>query len=168
MTMRRSMLTAVTLLVFGWNISEPAYAQSSLSRASAAYTRGDYATAARGLVPLAAAGNARAQAMLGFMCEYGRGVPQDFVIAAMWYTRAAKQGDPTAQAALGLLYDKGRGVPQDAVLAYKWLNLAAAAARGRERDAYILWRDAVVTKMSVAQVDLAQQLASEWAPRRER
>jgi uncharacterized protein len=138
------------------------------STASAAFARGDYVTAARRLGPLAAAGNPRAQAMLGFMYEYGRGVPQDFVFAAAWYTRAAKQGDVTGQHMLGLLYDKGRGVPQDVVLAYKWLNLAAARARYRQRDAYIRLRDAVATKMSNAQIALAQQLAIEWVPRRER
>jgi uncharacterized protein len=69
----------------------------------------------------AAAGNARAQGLLGFMHEHGHGVPQDFAIAAEWYTRSAEQGDPTAQYWLGLMYDKGHGVPQDAVLAHKWL-----------------------------------------------
>src|SRR5262245_7504479 len=61
-----------------------------MSAASAAFMRGDYVTAARRLGPLAEAGNPRAQAMLGFVYEYGRGVPQDFVLAAAWYTRAAK------------------------------------------------------------------------------
>jgi TPR repeat protein len=172
MTTRPSQAAAMIFVALALVVGVPALgapAQAEpISRASAAYAGGDYVTAARRLGPLAAAGYARAQTMLGFMCEYGRGVPQDYVIAASWYTRAAEQGDPAAQAALGLLYDKGRGVPQDAVLAHKWLNLAAAAARGRQREAYTLWRNAIATKMSPAQLDLAQELASEWMPRRER
>lgn len=140
----------------------------ALSEASASYARGDFPTAARRLTPLAARGNARAQGLLGFMYEYGHGVPQDYIIAADWYIRGAEQGDASAQYLLGLMYDKGRGVPQDAVLAHKWLILASASAGRRDRDVYIRLRDAVATKMSEGQIALAQRLASEWAPLRER
>ena len=67
-----------------------------------------------------------AQTYLGFMFETGRGVPQNYTDAAMWYRRAAEQGDSLAQYSLGLLYDRGFGVPQDIVEAAKWLNLATA------------------------------------------
>jgi TPR repeat protein len=127
-----------------------------------------YPAGATRLVRLALRGNARAQSQLGFMYEYGRGMPQNFVLAAAWYSRAAEQGDPTGQYLLGLMYDKGRGVPQDAVLAHKWLILAATRCGSRERDAYSRLRDAVATKMSAAQIALAQYLASSWAPVRER
>jgi uncharacterized protein len=147
--------------------ADPARA-GSLPSASAAYARGDYVTAAKQLEPLAAAGNAWAQGLLGFMYEYGRGVPQDYVCAAGWYTRAAEQGDPAAQHLLGILYEKGYGVPKDVVLSYMWLNLAAARAGRAERDAYTRLRNAVATKMSRVQLALAQQLASEWFPKRER
>ncbi|WP_354095625.1 tetratricopeptide repeat protein [Bradyrhizobium sp. RT10b] len=74
----------------------------------------------------------RAQSHLGFMFETGRGVPQNYTEAAMWYRRAA---DSLAQYSLGLLYDRGQGVPRDIVEASKWLNLAAAAgARGAGQD----------------------------------
>ena len=140
----------------------------ALSDAVAAYARGDYVTAAKRLTLLAVAGNARAQGLLGFMYEYGYGVPQDYAIAFMWYVRGAEQGDPAAQYGLGLMYDKGKSVPKDAVLAHKWLILAAARAGLRERDAYIRLRDAVATKMSHFQIGMAQALASEWVPTRER
>ena len=65
------------------------------------------------------------------MFETGRGVPQNYTEAAMWYRRAAEQGDSLAQYSLGLLYDKGQGVPQDIVEANKWLNLSTAAAPRR-------------------------------------
>lgn len=140
----------------------------SLSDASAAYARGDYMTAARRLMRQAEQGNARAQGLLGFMYEHGHSLPQDNVIAIYWYCRGAEQGDPSAQYLLGLAYDKGRGISQDAVLAHKWLILAAARAGRRDRDIYMRLRDAVATKMSIAQIALAQRLASEWRPLRER
>src|SRR3954470_19360019 len=76
----------------------------------------------------AALGDANAQLRLGFMYEYGRGIPQDYLLAAYWYRRAAEQGSPRGQHLLGLMYDRGLGVPNDYVEAYKWLNLAAASA----------------------------------------
>ena len=155
-------LTAIILMTIALTPSVTSSAQAkSFSEATAAI-------AARRLVRLAVRGNARAQGLLGFMYEYGRGVPQDYVLAAEWYIRGAEQGDPAAQYLLGLMYDKGRGVPQDAVLAHKWLILAAAQTGHRDRDASIRLRDAVATKMSEAQIALAQRLASDWRPLRER
>ncbi len=113
-------------------------------------------------------GDPRAQAELGFMYEYGRRMPQDFVLAAMWYRRSAEQGNPHGQHLLGLLYNKGRGVPENLVEAYKWLNLAAAGASGRSRDYYIRMRDAVSSKMDRDEIAGAQRRTREWYPVRER
>ncbi|MDQ0503321.1 tetratricopeptide repeat protein [Xanthobacter agilis] len=130
----------------------------------ALYAKGDYMAAARLLTRLAEAGDARAQAMLGLLYEYGHGVPQDFAVAAWWYGCAAERGDANGQYLLGRLYDKGRGVPQDVVLAQKWLILAAARSGRPERETYVRIRDAVASKMSRAQITLAQQLALQWVP----
>jgi TPR repeat protein len=108
-------------------------------------------------------GNARALGRLGFRYENGFGVPQNYIAAADLYRRAAEQGDTFAQCRLGLSYDKGHGVRQDFILAYKWLDLAAAKASPRERDAYLRYRDAVASKMSLAQVSEGQRLALMWA-----
>ena len=59
--------------------------------ASAAYERGDYATAVRLLKQLADQGHASAQLYLGRMYEFGWGVPQDAAEAAKWYRKAADQ-----------------------------------------------------------------------------
>ncbi|WP_081837759.1 tetratricopeptide repeat protein [Xanthobacter sp. 91] len=134
------------------------------SRAYAAYAKGDYVTAAALLIPLAWQGDAKAQGMVGYLYENGKGVPQDFVVAAQWYGCAAEQGDPTAQYLLGLAYDKGRGVPIDVVLSQKWLILAAARAGKQERDTFTRIRDAVRTKMSRAQIAAAQEQAILWMP----
>lgn len=128
------------------------------------------ATVVRGasILRLAEHGNARAQAQLGFMYEYGRGVPQDFVLASVWYHRAAEQGNPHGQHLLGLLYNKGRGVPENLIEAYKWLNLAAAGAGPRSRNYYILMRDAISSKMDRYEIAEAQRRGREWRPVRER
>lgn len=136
----------------------------STTRAFTLYARGDYEAAAAELTPLAWAGDPRAQGLLGFLYEYGKGVPQNYLAAANWYASAAEQGEATAQYLLGLLYDKGHGVPRDVVLSQKWLILATARANRRERDVYTRLRDAVATKMSAAQLATAQRLAIEWAP----
>ena len=104
--------------------------------------------------------------MLGFMYEHGFGVPQAYAAAADLYYRGAVQGDPFAQAQLGLIYDKGHGVPTDFVLAYKWLNLAAARAGGRQRDAYLRFRDAVASKLSTYEIIAGQRFALGWVPDR--
>jgi hypothetical protein len=64
------------------------------------------------------------------------------------------------------MYDKGQGLPQDYVLAYKWLNLAVSRAAGRERQDWVRIRDAVATKLSLAELTVAQRLALEWQPGR--
>src|SRR5262245_35728294 len=63
----------------------------------AAHQRENYTKAVRLLRPLADAGDAQAQTLLGFMYEYGRGVPQNYVEAAAWYCLAADQGNAHAQ-----------------------------------------------------------------------
>ncbi len=100
--------------------------------ATAAYHRGDYATALRLYRPLAAQGNAEAQYNLGIMYSIGWGMPPDAAEAAKWFRLAANQfrlaadrGDAQAQAGLGQLYYIGRGVPQDNAEAMKWFRLAA-------------------------------------------
>jgi TPR repeat protein len=101
---------------------------------------------------------------LGFRYEFGRGVPQDYVLAATWYRWAAEQGDPDGQHLLGLLYDRGLGVPEDHVEAHKWLNLAAAGASRDNRDYYSRVRNAVSSKIPRAAVAEAQRRARHWAP----
>jgi uncharacterized protein len=112
----------------------------------------------------AARGDANAQAQLGFMYEYGRGVPQDYQLAVRWYLCAAVQGQPNAQFELGLMYDKGHGVPASSTVAYKWLNLAAAHAPPHLREYYLRVRDAMSGKLSAAQVDEGQWMSSNFVP----
>ncbi len=156
---------AVAALLF----STVGFAEAQTFRqAASAFNRHDYVSASRILIPLAERGDAAAQSYLGFMFETGRGVPQNYTEAAMWYRRAAEQGDSLAQYSLGLLYDKGFGVPRDIIEAGKWLNLATAASPAVARDARARIRDAVTTKMTRGEIAQSRLRALEWAPSRER
>ena len=76
------------------------------------------------------------------------------------------RGNAHALGRLGFRYENGLGVPQDFILSYKWLDLAAARGVRRERDFYLRLRDAVASKMSLAQVVEGQRLALIWAGHR--
>ena len=65
------------------------------------------------------------------------------------------------------MYDKGFGVTRDVILAHKWLNLAAAHAPRQNRENVLRLRDALASKMTRAQLDLAQQLAVDFVPSRQ-
>jgi hypothetical protein len=163
MALRRCLSAIPLALLFCIGAAPIAHADA-LTRGTAAYSRGDYIRAVRELSPLAQHGNPRALGLLGFFYEHGFGEPQAYDAAADLYAQGAVQGDPFAQAMLGLLYDKGHGVPEDFVLAYKWLNLAAAHARGHERDTYSRFRDAVASKMSKDDIVEGQRIALNWIP----
>jgi TPR repeat protein len=123
---------------------------------------GGYFVADARLQALARRGNARAQTMLGFAYATGRGVPQNYRVAVIWYRRAAERGNPTGQYFLGLMYDHGQGVAENKIVAQKWLILAAANANGRTRDYYTRIRDAVASTMNTHEIAHAQALAYDW------
>ena len=129
-----------------------------------AFARHDYVHAASLLLVEAERGSPVAQTYLGYMYQYGLGVPQDYVLATSWLHQAAEQGEPTGQFLLGLLFDKGYGVPQDWVEAEVWLNLAAAHAGTWQQDYFARVRDAVAQKLTLNQLAEAQQRVSAWAP----
>jgi len=100
-------------------------AAGTLEDATAAFARGDYATALPLLRPLADQGDAQAQAVLGFMYDGGLGVARDYREAAKWYRKAADQGHAEAQFNLGAMYRDGLGVAKDYGEAVKWYHKAA-------------------------------------------
>ena len=65
-----------------------------------AYNRGDYVPAIKLFRPLAQAGNAKAQNVLGTMYRKGEGVAKNSAKAFMWFSIAAKRGDKDAMAGL--------------------------------------------------------------------
>ena len=64
-------------------------AQAGFEDGKVAYARGDYGAAFREWLPVAAAGDAGAQHVVGLMYSIGEGVRQDDVQAYMWIDLAA-------------------------------------------------------------------------------
>lgn len=114
----------VTALILAQLVAFSA-AASNFQKGSDAYNRGDYQSALEEWWPLAASGHAAAQFNLGLMYTLGKGVPQDYSVAAKWSRKAAEQGHAKAQSNLGFLYYQGYGVPRDYSKAIKWYRKAA-------------------------------------------
>ena len=121
----------------------------------------DYVQARQWYEKAAVQGDENAQYNLSRLYVAGRGVPQDYVQARQWFKKAAVQRDAKAQHSLGLLYAMGQGVSQDFVQAYMWYSLAVA--NGENEGAII--RDALVNRMTPAQIAEAQKRAREWKPK---
>ena len=102
--MNRTFKAAVAALIFAVGFAGPVAAgpvedavavrgdYDAMAAAEAAFLKHDYATAQRLMRPLAEQGDALAQFALGAMYDNGLGVPQDYVIAHMWFNLAAASG----------------------------------------------------------------------------
>ncbi|CCQ91880.1 hypothetical protein NITGR_90019 [Nitrospina gracilis 3/211] len=118
-----------------------------------------------------------AQFKLGYMYEYGIGMPQNYREAIKWYREAAKRevaklpielefwnhlfseySFGNAFNSLGLMYSNGKGFPQDYIKAHMWFNIGSAMGYSFGR----INRDQVEKLMTKEQVAEAQRLAREW------
>ena len=167
--MKRGFWTTVVLL-FAAMWAGTATAQSLEERmrmAAGAYEQKDFAVAIGIWRPLATAGNAEAQTLLGAMYWSGEGVPRDHAEAAKWYLQAAEKGYARAQNNIGFMYGFGEGTPpRDDVQAYKWLSRHPApyreergSPRPGDQD-----RATLAARMTPAQVANAERLVREWKP----
>jgi len=100
-------------------------AMAGFSEGANAYNARNYALALKEITPLAKAGNADAQHLLGLMYYMGRGVQRDYKQAFTWHYKAAQQGKADAQYVIGAMYYTGNAVPQDQKLAVQWFRKAA-------------------------------------------
>lgn len=125
-----------------------------------AYEKGDYATALKEWEPLAKAGGSAAQFNLGLLYYDGRGVPQNFAEAALWFQQAADRGYAKAQHNLGAMYAVGKGVKRDYLKAYVWLSLCAAAGE----SSCEAQRDLVAQKLSASKLATGQRIARDFKP----
>lgn len=115
------------------------------------------------VIEQAKAGDAEAEYKLGYDYFLGRGVPVDYVQAAIWWRKSAEQGYPQAQNNLGVLYNSGKGVPQSYAEAYFWQNLAAARASGSLQTQFAKNRDESASKLWFIARLKVQQRAAKWA-----
>ena len=152
----RATLTALLMLV----ATAGAAVAGPFEDATAAYELGDYATALHLISTLADRGDADAQFNLGLLYNKGKGVPQNYAEAMIWFRKAAEQGHPVAKLNLGVMYAEGRGVQQDYVRAHMWFNLSAA--QGEQKAVKAL--DMAERRMTPVQIAEAQKLAREWKP----
>jgi hypothetical protein len=102
-------------------------AHAGLEEGLAAYRNKDYATTLKEMLPLAKAGQARAQNVMGVLYQNGQGVPRDLAEALRWYKLAADQEESSALNNLGVLYSRGLGVQQDHAQAVKWFMRSSEA-----------------------------------------
>jgi TPR repeat protein len=63
----------------------------------------------------------------------GKGVPQNYVLAAQLYQQAAEQGNIEAQYSLAWLYKNGKGVPKNLATAEQWRQQATTVRVGAEQ-----------------------------------
>jgi len=89
-----------------------------------------YGDATRWYQRAANGGSAKAQYLLAYMLETGKGRARDVAAAAQWYRRAAVQGHALAQFRLGWMRQNGLGVERDLAQAASWYVSAAAKGVG--------------------------------------
>ena len=98
------------------------------------YDKGDYKKAVKLFKPLAIKGDRSAEYMLGYMHLIGRGVPQNYGLAAKWFLLAANQNSVESQAYLGSMYSFGEGVKKSDQEALKWFRRAAAGGHEKSKE----------------------------------
>jgi len=91
-------LALIAALCAGVTLGLTAPGWAGLDEGTAAYIRGDYATAIREWRPLAKQGVADAQYNLGVAYHNGEGVPQNYAQAHMWHNLAASRFPPARAA----------------------------------------------------------------------
>jgi TPR repeat protein len=116
----KKILFALCLLLAMQQAAHAGFAEGAM-----AYNSKNYALAYREIAPLAKAGNADAEHLLGLMYYMGRGVPQDYKLALEWHRKAALQGKADAQYVVGAMYYTGNAVIQDHKQAIVWFRKAA-------------------------------------------
>jgi TPR repeat protein len=112
-----------------------ASAMAGFTEGANAYNAKNYSQALREVTPLAKAGHADAQHLLGLMYYMGRGVARDYKVAMTWHRKAAQQGKADAQYVVGAMYYTGNAVPLDHTLAVSWFRKAAEQGHAEAQHA---------------------------------
>ncbi|TLS78249.1 sel1 repeat family protein [Mariprofundus erugo] len=103
----------------------------------------------------AKAGDANAQLVMAYACLFGESTRCDEAETLHWFELAAEQGNSEAQDNLAMLLESGySGHAPDPVLALKWYILS-----GQQQQV-----QALIGRMSAADVDDGRRLAREWKP----
>ncbi|WP_162515523.1 tetratricopeptide repeat protein [Aeromonas sobria] len=134
----------------------PLSTEQELASANRAWRTGHFDEATRIWSPLAAQGQPRAQALMGWSHEAGQGSEQDINLAITLYRQSAQAGDAFGQYRLAELYLRGVGVKRDLREAFHWMEQAA-----RNGDVPAMLKVGVLHLMGASgRVDLPQ--AKQW------
>ena len=123
--LRRDLHWVVVIVIAAAFVLGARPAAADWETGQSAYERGDIAAALEAWMPLAEAGDARAQAAIGSLYIHGNGVAADYAEALRWTRRAAEQGDVTGQFNMGTIHAGGLGVERDYAEAAEWFARAA-------------------------------------------
>jgi uncharacterized protein len=140
-------------------------ARAGLDEGLAALQAGEFLTALEELLPLANAGNARAQAEVGMIYHYGLAGAKNFSNADKYYRLAAHQENADGMIGLAVMNALGQGVAVNMTEAYKWLLLARdRLPNGRDRDRVVGALDSFRESMTQDEIETAEGRANSWAP----
>ena len=153
---RRGIVAVVLLCALA-----PPLSAGNLLDAKRLMKQGRFEEARAAFLPLAQAGNADAEELIGVMYAMGLGVARDDERAFEWYLRSAMKGHPGAQSGVGRYHEVGRGIPApDLVRAYAWYVLSAI---GGDPDAAVS-QEEVIKKMTSEEVARAKVLVADYRP----
>jgi len=116
-------------------VSLAANATAGFTEGANAYNARNYSLALKEVTPLAKAGHADAQHLLGLMYYMGRGVARDYKQALVWHRKAAEQGQADAQYVVGAMYYTGNAVDADPRSAVSWFRRAAEKGHAEAQHA---------------------------------
>ena len=142
----------------------PGSAMAGFEDGSAAYKSGDYYTSFREFMPLAVAGDSRAQVAVGLMYASGEGVPQDDAEALRWFRLVRRPGQR------GRAMDARRDICRRTRTASglcDGLHVAQSGRgelRGNTTKDIVAWRDKIAARLSRAERARGQELAHNWRP----
>jgi TPR repeat protein len=157
------LLLAIALTVL--SVQAPARADAELDAALAHLHAGEFFEALEGLLPLANAGNAQAQAEVGAIYHYGLISGKNFPKALDYYSRAAAQENVDGMLGLAVMNALGQGYAKDMIDAYKWLLLAQERLPpGTERDRVGGALESFREEMTSGEVETAERRARAWQP----
>ena len=94
--MKRIFLITALLCSLSWSASADDLSRMNFILGGADFQNGNYAQAFQKFRSAAKQGHPRSQFMLGYLYDTGRGTPQDYVEAYIWYSLAAVGGDNDA------------------------------------------------------------------------
>jgi uncharacterized protein len=120
-------------IVIALGLAGPACA--GFSEGATAYNAKNYSRALKEITPLARAGHADAQHLLGLMYYMGRGVTRDYKQALMWHRKAAEQGKADAEYVVGSMYYTGNAGEANPRQAVQWFRRAAEKGHAEAQHA---------------------------------